>query len=126
VIGDGQGRHAHAGGGGDQLVDAGGAVAEREGGVRVQVDEAHGRIPVPTPYRAAAIGRRGVMPNIGFLELLIGAAIWVGIVVLTAWLAAKKGYSPVLWTVLAIFFTWITLVIVLVLPNKAQTTSQLS
>ena len=58
------------------------------------------------------------MPNIGAPELLFGMVIWVVFVVLTAWLAAKKGYSPVLWTVLAIFFTWIALIIVLVLPRR--------
>ena len=41
VVGDRQGRHAELGGAHDQLGDAAGAVAEREGGVRVQVDEAH-------------------------------------------------------------------------------------
>ena len=62
------------------------------------------------------------MPNIGAPELLFGMVIWAAFVVLTAWLAAKKGYSPVLWTVLAIFFTWIALIIVLVLPRRSQTT----
>ncbi len=57
--------------------------------------------------------------NIGLPELLIGGVIWAGFVVLTAWLAAKKGYSPAVWTVLAVFFTWITLIIVLVLPRRS-------
>ena len=35
------------------------------------------------------------MPNIGAPELLFGIVIWAVFVVLTAWLAAKKGYSPV-------------------------------
>ena len=48
VVGDRQGRHAELGGAHDQLGDAAGAVAEREGGVRVQVDEGHVR------YRVAA------------------------------------------------------------------------
>ena len=58
--------------------------------------------------------------NIGFPELVIGAVMWVGFVVLTAWLAAKKGYSPAVWTVLAIFFTWIALIVMLVLPRRSQ------
>ncbi len=41
VVGDRQGRHAQAAGGVDEFVDASGAVAEREVGVNVKVDEAH-------------------------------------------------------------------------------------
>ncbi len=41
VVGDRQGGHAEAPGGGDEFVDPPGAVAEREVGVHVQVDEAH-------------------------------------------------------------------------------------
>ncbi|OPZ42933.1 MAG: hypothetical protein BWY94_01993 [Actinobacteria bacterium ADurb.BinA094] len=45
VVGDRQRRHAQLGRPCDHLGDAAGAVAERERGVQVQVDEAHGRIP---------------------------------------------------------------------------------
>ena len=61
------------------------------------------------------------MPNIGLPELLFGLVLWIVPVVLTAWLAAKKGYSPAVWTILAILFTWIALIIVLVLPSRART-----
>ena len=63
VVGGRQGRHAHAGGGGHQLGDAAGAVAEREVRVRVQVDEAHGRLRPSTGVCAtckfAAAGSAG-------------------------------------------------------------------
>ena len=61
------------------------------------------------------------MPNIGLPEMLIGLVLWIVPVVLTAWLAAKKGYSPAVWTIIAIFITWIALIIVLVLPSRART-----
>jgi len=54
--------------------------------------------------------------------MLIGLVLWVGIVVFTAWLAAKKGYSPAVWTILAILLTWIALLIVLVLPRRTPAT----
>ena len=58
--------------------------------------------------------------NIGLPELLIIIVIWAAFAVLTAWLAAKKGYSPAVWAVLGILFTWIALIIVLVLPRRSQ------
>jgi hypothetical protein len=61
------------------------------------------------------------VPNIGLPELLFGLVLWIVPVVLTAWLAAKKGYSPAVWTILAIFITWIALIIVLVLPSRVRT-----
>jgi len=60
------------------------------------------------------------VPNIGFPELLMMLVLWIVPVVLTAWLAAKKGYSPAVWTIIAIFITWVALIIVLVLPRRAQ------
>ena len=62
------------------------------------------------------------MPNLGAPELLFGLVIWVGLVVLTAWLAAKKGYSPALWSIIAIFFPLIAFIVVLVLPRRSQAT----
>ena len=59
------------------------------------------------------------MPNIGAPELLFGMVIWAAFVALTAWLAAKKGYSPAVWAILGVFLTWIALIIVLVLPRRA-------
>jgi hypothetical protein len=60
------------------------------------------------------------MPSIGAPELLILLPLLVVFVVLTAWLAAKKGYSPAVWAILGFFFSWIALIIVLVLPNRLQ------
>ena len=62
------------------------------------------------------------MPDIRALELLIGLVLWIVPVVFTAWLAAKKGYSPAVWTILAILLTWIALLIVLVLPRRTPAT----
>ena len=59
--------------------------------------------------------------NIGFPEMLIGLVLWIVPVVLSAWLAAKKGYNPAVWTILAIFFTYIILIVVLVLPRQTRT-----
>jgi hypothetical protein len=60
------------------------------------------------------------MPNIGAPELLIIILIEAVFVGLVAWLAAKKGYSAVVWGILAFFFSWIALIIVLVLPSRVQ------
>ena len=60
------------------------------------------------------------MPNMGAPELLILMIFDVAIIVLTAWLAAKKGYSAAVWAILAFFINVIALVIVLVLPARPQ------
>jgi hypothetical protein len=57
--------------------------------------------------------------NFGFVELTILSVFWIVFVVLTAWLAAKKGYSPAVWTIIAIFFTLIAFIVVLVLPRRS-------
>jgi len=54
--------------------------------------------------------------------MLFGLVFWIVPVILTAWLAAKKGYSPAVWTIIAIFITYIALIIVLVLPRRSQPT----
>jgi len=60
------------------------------------------------------------MPNIGAPEMLIIIVIEAVFVGLVAWLAARKGYSAVVWGILGFFFSWIALIIVLVLPNRLQ------
>lgn len=60
------------------------------------------------------------MPNLGAAELLIIAVIWIVPAVIVAWLAAKKGYSAAVWAVLGLFFTWVALIIVLVLPQHRE------
>jgi hypothetical protein len=57
---------------------------------------------------------------LGLPEIIILLVIWVGLVALTAWLAAKKGYGPAPWTIIAIFFPLIALIVVLVLPRRPQ------
>ena len=48
--------------------------------------------------------------------------VWLAIGILCAWLCAalagRKGYSPVLFGILGFFFFIITLIVVLVIPNK--------
>jgi hypothetical protein len=57
--------------------------------------------------------------SLGPLELLTILVLEVLAVVLTGWLIAKKGYEPVwLWVLLAIFFSWIILIVALVLPSR--------
>ncbi len=58
---------------------------------------------------------------IGWPELLIGLVLWIVPVVLAAWISARKGYHPAVWTILAIFFTYVILIVVLVLPSRTQT-----
>jgi hypothetical protein len=77
----------------------------------MEMYEGHGILP--------GIDGRGLM-NFGFPEIAILFVAWVGLVALAVWLAAKKGYSPALWTVPAIFFPLIVLIVVLVLPGRSQ------
>ena len=59
------------------------------------------------------------MPNLGAPELIIILLFQVVFIALTAWLAAKKGYSAAVWAILAFFLSWVALIIVAVLPRKA-------
>ena len=57
--------------------------------------------------------------NLGLPELLIILVLEVVPVVLTGWLVGKKGYGPVwLWVLLALFFSWIILIVALILPTR--------
>jgi len=48
--------------------------------------------------------------------------VWLVVDILCAWLcaalAARKGYSPVLFGILGFFFVIITVIVVLVIPDK--------
>ena len=55
----------------------------------------------------------------GFVWWLIIVAFWVIFLTFTMSIARSKGHSPLLWGLLAIFFPLITLIIVLLLPNRA-------
>jgi len=53
---------------------------------------------------------------------VIGFVIWLAIIFWTVSIARRKGHSPMLWGVLAFFFSLIALIIVAILPRK-QTVS---
>jgi hypothetical protein len=55
----------------------------------------------------------------GFVWWLIIALFWVIFLTFTMSVARSKGRSPLLWGLLAVFFPLITLIIVLLLPNRA-------
>jgi hypothetical protein len=55
----------------------------------------------------------------GFVWWLIIVAFWVIFLTFTMSIARSKGHSPLLWGLLAIFLPVITLIIVLLLPNRA-------
>jgi hypothetical protein len=55
----------------------------------------------------------------GFVWWLVIAVFWVIFLSVTMSIARSKGYSPLLWGLLAVFLPAITLIIVLLLPNRA-------
>jgi hypothetical protein len=55
----------------------------------------------------------------GFIWWLIIAFFWVIFLYFTMSVARSKGHSPLLWGLLAVFFPLITLIVVLLLPNRA-------
>ena len=52
---------------------------------------------------------------------LIVFIIWLVVLVWIYNIAKRKGRHAVLWTILGVFFTIITLVVILVLPSKRTT-----
>ena len=56
--------------------------------------------------------------TIGFIWWLIIAFFWVVFLYFTMSVARSKGHSALLWGLLAVFFPLITLIIVLLLPNR--------
>ena len=52
---------------------------------------------------------------------LIGFIVWVVILVWIYNIARRKGRHAVAWTILGVFFTIITLIILLLLPSKRTT-----
>ena len=52
---------------------------------------------------------------------LIAFIIWLVVLVWIYNIAKRKGRHAVLWTILGVFFTIITLVVILVLPSKRTT-----
>jgi hypothetical protein len=55
---------------------------------------------------------------VGFIWWLIIVALWVIFLTATMAIAQSKGHSPLLWGLLAIFLPLITVIIVLLLPNR--------
>jgi hypothetical protein len=66
---------------------------------------------------AAMIGS-AVGDGVGGLIVFI---IWLVVLVWIYNIAKRKGRHAVLWTILGVFFTIITLVVILVLPSKRTT-----
>ncbi len=55
----------------------------------------------------------------GFVWWLIVVAFWVIFLSVTMSIARSKGHSPLLWGLLAVFLPGITLIVVLLLPNRS-------
>lgn len=53
------------------------------------------------------------------LGALVGFIVWLAILIGTVYMARNKGRSPVLWGILAFFFSLIALIIVAVLPSRS-------
>jgi len=49
---------------------------------------------------------------------LVIVFFWIVFLMLTMTIARSKGHSPLLWGLLAVFFPLITIIIVLLLPNR--------
>jgi len=55
---------------------------------------------------------------LSFLWWLVIVFFWVVFLMLTMTIARSKGHSPLLWGLLAVFFPLITIIIVLLLPDR--------
>jgi Na+-translocating ferredoxin:NAD+ oxidoreductase RnfA subunit len=55
-----------------------------------------------------------------FFWWIVIFAFWVIFLTLTMTIARSKGHSPLLWGLLAVFFPLITVIIVLVLPDRTR------
>jgi hypothetical protein len=55
----------------------------------------------------------------GLVWWLLTVALWVIFLSVTMSIARSKGHSALLWGLLAVFLPGITLIIVLLLPNRA-------
>jgi hypothetical protein len=54
-------------------------------------------------------------------EGAIGFVLWIVIMVWIYNIARRKGRHAVAWTILGFFFTFITLIVILLLPSKRTT-----
>jgi len=69
--------------------------------------------------KMCAIRQRERGEMMGFVWWLIIVFFWVIFLSFTMSVARSKGHSPLLWGLLACFLPGITLIIVLLLPNRA-------
>ena len=60
----------------------------------------------------------------GFIWWLLIVTLWVIFLAVTMSLARSKGHSPLLWGLLAVFLPGITIIILLLLPNRTLTTGE--
>ena len=58
----------------------------------------------------------------GFIWWLLIVTLWVIFLTVTMSLARSKGHSPLLWGLLAVVLPGITVIILLLLPNRTLTT----
>lgn len=56
---------------------------------------------------------------LSFLWWLVIVFFWIVFLTLTMTIARSKGHSPLLWGLLAVFFPLITVIIVLLLPDRS-------
>jgi L-lactate permease len=54
-----------------------------------------------------------------FIWWLLVALAWIIFLLITMTIARSKGHSALLWGLLAVFFPLITVIIVLLLPNRS-------
>lgn len=54
-----------------------------------------------------------------FIWWLLAAVLWITFLVITMSIARSKGHSALLWGLLAVFLPLITVIIVLLLPNRS-------
>jgi len=57
---------------------------------------------------------------LGFIWWLLIVFFWVVFLTITMALARSKGHSPLLWGLLAVFLPLITVIILLVLPDRTR------
>jgi len=55
---------------------------------------------------------------LSFLWWIVIVFFWIVFLTLTMSIARSKGHSPLLWGLLAVFFPLITVIIVLLLPDR--------
>ncbi len=74
------------------------------------------REPAPGEERG---GNMETLAALEFIWWLLIVAFWVAFLALTMAIASGKGHNPWLWGILAVFFPLITVIIVLLMPERA-------